>query len=111
MGEYIGSYCMDNLSMALHCVWTTDSFSDCLLKVVNMCGDSDTVAAVAGQIAGAIYGASAVTSRWLDLLEQWDHGDIAFKAWLLFHSDDEQLMRKALRLRVPPKPPDTEGKQ
>merc|ERR1712137_460442 len=78
--EYIGSYCMDNLSMALHCVWTTGSFSDCLLKVVNMGGDSDTVAAVAGQIAGAIYGASAVTSRWRDLLEQWDHGEIAFKA-------------------------------
>ena len=46
--------------MALHCVWTTSSFSAAVLKAANMCGDADTVAAVVGQVAGAIYGASAI---------------------------------------------------
>jgi ADP-ribosyl-[dinitrogen reductase] hydrolase len=45
---------MDNLSMSLHCIWTTNSFSEALLKCVNMRGDSDSVAAVVGQMAGII---------------------------------------------------------
>lgn len=53
---YIGSYCMDALSMALHTVWHTNSFKQCALWNANMGGDCDTVGAIAGQIAGAIYG-------------------------------------------------------
>mmetsp|Transcript_84615 Transcript_84615/g.248120 ORF Transcript_84615/g.248120 Transcript_84615/m.248120 type:complete len:265 (-) Transcript_84615:17-811(-) len=99
--DYIGSYCMDNLAMALHCVWSTSTFSECLLKVVNMCGDSDTVAAVAGQIAGAIYGVSAVPAIWRELLERWDGGDVAFKAWLLYNGDNEELLSRAVRVMRP----------
>eukprot|EP00931_Biecheleriopsis_adriatica_P001661 TRINITY_DN10208_c0_g1_i1.p1 TRINITY_DN10208_c0_g1~~TRINITY_DN10208_c0_g1_i1.p1 ORF type:complete len:625 (+),score=90.03 TRINITY_DN10208_c0_g1_i1:71-1945(+) len=95
--DYIGSYCMDCLSMALHCVWTTESFSEALLKVVNLGGDSDTVGAVAGQLAGAIYGASAVPSCWREQLERWDGGDIALKAWLLYHRDNEVLLSRCVR--------------
>jgi ADP-ribosyl-[dinitrogen reductase] hydrolase len=54
--DYIGSYCMDGLAMALHCVYYTDSFKTCALKCAKMGGDCDTVGAIAGQIAGAIYG-------------------------------------------------------
>lgn len=53
---YIGSYCMDGLAMALHIVWTTKSFRECVQKAADMGGDADTVGAIAGQIAGAIYG-------------------------------------------------------
>lgn len=49
---YIGSYAMDGLAMALHCVWTTTNFKDALLKCANLRGDSDSVCAVVGQIAG-----------------------------------------------------------
>jgi len=42
--------------MVLHCVYFTNSFEEGLLKVINMGGDADGVAAVAGQILGAIYG-------------------------------------------------------
>lgn len=31
---YVGSYAMDALCMALHCLWTTDNFVDCMLKVI-----------------------------------------------------------------------------
>lgn len=47
---------MDALAMALHIVWTTNSFRECVQKAADMGGDSDTVGAIAGQIAGAIYG-------------------------------------------------------
>jgi ADP-ribosyl-[dinitrogen reductase] hydrolase len=47
---------MDALSMALHTVWFGESFHKIALKNANMGGDCDTVGAIAGQIAGAIYG-------------------------------------------------------
>ena len=56
MPGYIGSYCMDALAMALHTVWHHKSFREIALVNANMGGDCDTVGAVAGQIAGAIYG-------------------------------------------------------
>ena len=34
---------MDGLAMALHCVWTTESFQDAVFKAINNCGDADTV--------------------------------------------------------------------
>lgn len=42
--------------MALHTVWHSKSFKECILKNANMGGDCDTVGAIAGQICGAIYG-------------------------------------------------------
>lgn len=78
---YVGSYCMDCLSMALHCVWTTTSFEEALLKTVNLRGDADTVGAVAGQIAGACYGVTAIPLEWSKCVWKWDRGgDIAVKA-------------------------------
>ena len=34
-------------------------------------GDTDTVAAIAGSLAGALVGASALPAEWLDLLHGW----------------------------------------
>jgi len=47
---------MDALSMALHTVWFSSSFKEVAITNANMGGDCDTVGAIAGQIAGAIYG-------------------------------------------------------
>ena len=83
--DYIGSYAMDALSMALHCVWSTSSFKEAVLKCANLCGDSDTTAAITGQIAGAIYGVKAIPVEWIDTVLQWDpRGHIALRAGKLF---------------------------
>lgn len=39
--------------------------------VINAAGDTDTVAAIAGSLAGALVGASALPAEWLDLLHGW----------------------------------------
>jgi ADP-ribosylglycohydrolase len=84
---YIGSYAMDNLCMSLHCIWTTDSFTESLLKCVNMRGDSDSVAAVVGQMAGAFYGFSSIPADWLTTVLQWDpYGLIPYRAKLLYEN-------------------------
>ena len=82
---YIGSYSMDGMAMALHCFYTTKNFVDCVLKAVNLCGDADSVGAIAGQIAGAYYGVSSIPQKWIDCFMRWDGGGtIAYRASLLY---------------------------
>lgn len=61
-------YVIDTLEAALWAVGTTTSFEDALVLAVNLGEDSDTVGAVTGQLAGTIYGASAIPERWLHSL-------------------------------------------
>ncbi len=42
--------------MSLNIVYNTTTFEQSILKAVNLGGDADTLGAVVGQIAGAIYG-------------------------------------------------------
>lgn len=69
--------------MALHCLYTTNSFAEATLKAANLRGDSDSVCAVTGQLAGALYGASAIPPDWLDCIRKWDGGSIAARALML----------------------------
>lgn len=78
---------MDAVAMALHCVYTTTNFEEALLKAANIRGDSDTVCAVVGQLAGSLYGASAIPEDWLAKLQQWDGGSIAARALMLHNQE------------------------
>ncbi len=49
-------------------LFDTDNFEDCLIDVVNRGGDADTTGAIAGMIAGALYGYDAIPERWLNKL-------------------------------------------
>ena len=66
-------YVVDTLEAALWCVLTTNNYSDCVLKAVNLGDDTDTVAAVAGGLAGALYGYDDIPKEWLDTLIKRDH--------------------------------------
>ena len=57
-------YVVDTLEAALWCLLTTDNYRDCVLKAVNLGEDTDTVAAVAGGLAGALYGYDAIPEEW-----------------------------------------------
>jgi ADP-ribosyl-[dinitrogen reductase] hydrolase len=49
--------------------FNTGSFEDCLVRVVNRGGDADTAGALAGQLAGALYGVQGIPVRWLKKLD------------------------------------------
>lgn len=53
---------------ALWCVATGDGFGGALLKARNLGGDATSIAAMAGQLAGALYGARAIRRDWLECL-------------------------------------------
>lgn len=62
------AYCWSTLSAAIWAVSQTDSFEAALLKAVNLGNDADTVGAVCGQIAGALYGVENIPPEWLEVL-------------------------------------------
>jgi ADP-ribosyl-[dinitrogen reductase] hydrolase len=66
-------YVVHTLEAALWSVHTTDSFEQALIKAVNLGHDADTVGAVTGQIAGALYGVQSIPARWKDVLVKSDH--------------------------------------
>lgn len=84
--SYYGSgYVVATLEAALWAFWTTDDFSEAVLKAVNLGGDADTTAAVCGQLAGAFYGASDIPTAWLKKLAMAD--DIRNMATALHNAD------------------------
>jgi ADP-ribosyl-[dinitrogen reductase] hydrolase len=61
-------YVIDSLEAALWCVGRTSSFEEAVLLAANLADDADTVAAITGQLAGALYGAVAIPASWLEML-------------------------------------------
>ena len=93
---YIGSYAMDAMAMALHVLYTTASFEEAVIKVVNMRGDADSVGSVVAQMAGAFYGLSKIPKEWVDTLAKWDHHEIALRGYMLAHVLDDSPSRSSL---------------
>ncbi|MES9543202.1 ADP-ribosylglycohydrolase family protein [Actinomadura sp. NPDC000600] len=52
------------LASAAWAVRTTGSFEEALRAAIDLGGDTDTVAAVTGALAGAVYGQEAIPERW-----------------------------------------------
>ncbi len=65
-------YVIDSLEAALWCTARTSSFAEAVLLAANLGEDSDTVAAITGQLAGALYGREGIPARWLETLA-WSH--------------------------------------
>lgn len=86
-------YVMDSLEAALWAVHNASSFEDALLRAVNLGDDADTVGAITGQLAGAIWGLSAIPERWLKSLA-WK-GQILKTAHALFDRKGAQGRRTA----------------
>lgn len=66
-------YVVDTLEAAVWCLLTTDNYRDGVLKAVNLGDDTDTVAAVAGGLAGALYSYEAIPKEWRDALIKRDY--------------------------------------
>lgn len=70
-------YVVDTLEAALWCLYNTDNYRDCVIAAVNLGDDTDTVAAVAGGLAGLIYGCGGkkgIPKEWIS--------KIARKEWI-----------------------------
>lgn len=61
-------YVVHSLEAAIWCVARSSSFEEAVLTAANLGDDADTTAAIAGQLAGALYGASGIPAHWLEKL-------------------------------------------
>lgn len=67
-----GGYVRDTERAALWCLVTTTSYEECALAAVNLGDDTDTTAAVAGGLAGIVYGLDAIPEAWMGALRGKD---------------------------------------
>lgn len=58
-------YVLHTLEASLWCLLTTSSYKECVLKAVNLGEDTDTVAAIAGGLAGLHYGFEDIPPEWI----------------------------------------------
>ncbi len=63
-----GGYVIDTLEAALWCLQQGGSFSEIVLRAVNLGGDTDTTGCVAGGLAGVWLGSDAIPNAWKDAL-------------------------------------------
>lgn len=77
-------YVVDSLKCALFALWEGDDFDEAIIKAVNMGGDADTIAAICGGLAGALYGFAAIPQEWVGALSKADRArlDAAVEAAL-----------------------------
>lgn len=63
-------YVVDSIEAALWCLLNTENLKGCLLKAVNLGSDTDTVAAIAGGLAGLYYGYQQIPEEWLEKIQK-----------------------------------------
>lgn len=80
-------YVVSSLEAALWCFFHTDSFKDTILEATNLGNDSDTTAAICGQIAGAFYGVSGIPKAWREKIALHDEICALADSLLLHHGD------------------------
>ncbi|ACC79555.1 MULTISPECIES: ADP-ribosylglycohydrolase family protein [Nostoc] len=61
-----GGYVIDTLESSLWCLLNSSSYSEAVLKAVNLGGDADTTAAVTGGLAGIYYGVENIPQKWMN---------------------------------------------
>jgi len=65
---------IESVPAAIGAFILTDSFSDAVVLAVNLGGDTDTIGAMAGAMAGAYYGYGRIPKDWLGCLENGAKG-------------------------------------
>jgi ADP-ribosyl-[dinitrogen reductase] hydrolase len=65
-------YVVHSLEAALWCVGRTSTFAEAVLLAANLGGDADTVAAITGQLAGALYGHGGIPAAWVEMTHDYD---------------------------------------
>lgn len=65
-------YVIDTIEAALWSLLKTDNYKDCIITAIKLGGDTDTIAAVAGGLAGLLYGYDNIPKEWLDAIIRKD---------------------------------------
>lgn len=76
-----GGYVVSSLEAGIWCLLTTDSFSEAVLKAVNLGDDADTTGAITGGLAALLYGYEAIPVDWIADLKKPELLERVIAAW------------------------------
>lgn len=65
-------YVLHSLEASLWCLLNSNTYEETVLKAVNLGGDTDTTAAIAGGLAGLLYGYESIPQEWINVLARKD---------------------------------------
>ena len=68
-----GGYVKETYQAAWWAYQTTNNFEDCIIEAINLGHDTDTTGAVAGMIAGRMYGFDSIPSWMVEELQWNEH--------------------------------------
>lgn len=61
-------FVIDSLEASIWCLLNSSSYKDAVIKAVNLGDDTDTIAAIAGGIAGVHYGFDKIPQNWIQVI-------------------------------------------
>lgn len=82
-------YVVHSLEAALWSFHNSDSFESGMIKAVNLAGDSDTIGAIYGQLAGAFYGELGIPFRWIKKLTNFHYFYYIADELVMFYAGKE----------------------
>lgn len=88
-GEVVSTgYVLHTLHASLWSLVNSENYRDCVLKAVNLGGDTDTTGCVAGGLAGAFYGLQGIPTEWVNQLARKGDLDCLFREFADLCSDE-----------------------
>ena len=94
-------YVLDSVEAALWAFFTTSSFREGAVKVVNLGGDADTVGAIYGGLAGAFYGDDQIPEEWLQDMKRLDLvEDVVGKLVTVRSTEDKEDVSRNVREKI-----------
>ena len=76
-------YVMHTLQTALYDAMTAETAEDAIVTAVNRGGDTDTIGAVTGALAGARFGSNSLPERWLDTVDKLEELELLAQALVM----------------------------
>ena len=85
-------YVVHSLEAALWAFYNTNSFKSGLIKAVNLGGDSDTIGAIYGHIAGAYYGELGIPFELISPLKNYHYFYFFAEEFVGYYSGRSELL-------------------
>ncbi|MGV8151762.1 MAG: ADP-ribosylglycohydrolase family protein [Candidatus Nanoarchaeia archaeon] len=69
-------YVIETFQAVLYSLMMNKDFESTIITAINLGGDSDTVGAITGAIAGAAYGIESIPKRWIERIKDYEERQI-----------------------------------
>ena len=66
-------YVKDTLETVIWVILNTNSYKQAIIGAINLGGDTDTIGAITGSIAGILYGMEDIPKKWLNKMKRLDY--------------------------------------